>query len=286
MKKKNLEPDYSDQYDSFPRDSRETDELRAWMIYEYARKSKTLLRLVEEHKKGLVCPDLGDALGIIKDFSVPVYHIVKAMGLRPSFAKSWVELTPALRKKMIAGCIVPAVSIAPEHVVRNCLGDDPVLGFGRDITSKLPFGTDEPLRLIPLLLNAELTKSHLLKEINDFFEKELNTTRGIGRSSKNIEFLENGLRALSMLRILSTRTSSEAKAAAELRAPNLFSKAKYDRRWRGQIASAQNIFQQLFPSLFACPDNRLGNEMISYSIYKQNHKAGGKRKKLLSRCGK
>jgi len=286
MKKPHPDPDYSDQYDSFPLDSCETDELRAWMIYEYARESKTLLRLVEEHKKGLVCTDLGDALGIIKDFSVPVYHIVKAMGLRPSFSKPWIDLSPMLQRKLISCCKIPAVSIAPESVIRDCLGDDPALGWGQDITCKLPFGTDEPLRLIPLLLNAELTKSHLLKEINDFFDRELNTTRGIGRSPRNIEFLENGLRALSMLRILSTRTISEAKATAKLRAPALFSNAKYDRRWRGQIASAQDIFQQLFPSLFAGPDNHLGDEMISYRIYKQNHKAGGIRKKILSRCGK
>ena len=286
MKKKASEPDYSDQFNCIPTDSCETDELRAWMLYEYARESKTLLSLVEDHKKGIVCPDLGDALGIIKDLSVPFYEIVKAMGRRPSFSKSWVELNPLLRKKMIAGCRIPAVSIAPESVIRDCLGDDPALGWGQDITCKLPFGTDEPLRLIPLLLNAELTKSHLLKEINDFFDRELNITQGIGRSPRNIEFLINGLQSLSILRILSTRTISEAKATAQLSARALFSEAECERRWRGQISSAQDIFQQLFPSLFAGPDNHLGDEMISYRIYKQNHKAGGIRKKNLSRCGK
>jgi hypothetical protein len=277
MKKKNSEPDYSDQYDSFPRDSRETDELRAWMIYEYARESKTLLRLVEEHKKGLVCPDLGDALGIIKDFSVPVYHIVKAMGLRPSFAKSWVELTPALRKKMIAGCRVPAVSIAPENVVRDCLGDDPVLGWGRRITSKLRFGTDEPQRFFPILLNAELTKVHLLQEINNFFDKELKTTSGIGRSPKNTEFLQNALRALATLRILSTRATSDARKAAELRAPHLFSRDESDRRWHEKIKLSQDIFKQLFPLQFNKTRKRIKSEMVSYKVYKNKRKLGRKR---------
>ncbi|MCX6973129.1 MAG: hypothetical protein NTZ94_02315 [Verrucomicrobia bacterium] len=42
MKKKSAKPDYSDQFNSFPTASCETDELRAWMFYEYGRESKTL----------------------------------------------------------------------------------------------------------------------------------------------------------------------------------------------------------------------------------------------------
>jgi hypothetical protein len=274
---KTREPDYSDQYDSFPRDSRETDELRAWMIYEYARESKTLLRLVEEHKKGLVCPDLGDALGIIKDLSVPVYHIVKAVGLRLSFAKSWVELTPALRKKMIAGCRVPAVSIAPENVVRDCLGDDPVLGWGRRITSKLRFGTDEPIRFIPLLLNAELTKSELINAINNFFEKELKMEgrRGRGANSKNT--FSTNLRDLAVLRMISKRRVSVAKTISASMPLPLFQKHGGERTWRAQIERALTTFRELFPGCCIDPDLKLEDEMVSYRFYKLHHPTGGKR---------
>jgi hypothetical protein len=274
---KTRESDYSDQYDSFPRDSCETDELRAWMIYEYARESKTLLRLVEEHKKVLVCPDLGDALGIIKDFSVPVYHIVKAMGLRPSFAKSWIDLSPMLQRKLISCCKIPAVSIAPEHVVRDCLGDDPVLGLGRDITSKLHFGTDEPIRFIPLMLNAELTKSELINAINNFFEKELKMEgrRGRGANSKNT--FSTNLRDLGVLRMISKRRVSVAKTISASMPSPLFQKHGGDRTWRAQIERALTTFRELFPGCCIDPDLKLEDEMVSYRLYKIHHPTGGKR---------
>ena len=274
---KTREPDYSDQYDSFPLDSCETDELRAWMIYEYARESKTFLRLVEEHKKGLVYPDLGDALGIIKDFSVPVYHIVKAMGARSSLDRSWIELSPHLKKKFIACCKIPAVSIANERVVQDCLGDDPALGLWQDITSKLPFGTDEPIRFIPLLVNAELTKSELIKAINDFFEKEFKMEGRRGRSANSKNTFSTNLRDLAVLRMISKRSASVAKTISESLPSPLFQKYGGDRTWRSQIERAQTTFRQLFPHCCIDPDLKLEDEMVSFGLYKIHHPTGGKR---------
>lgn len=278
MKKKAAEPDYSDQFNSFPTDSCETDELRAWTIYEYARESKTLLRLVEDHKKGFVCPDLGDALGIIKDLSVPTYEIVKAMGRRPSFSKPWLELNPARRKKIIAACNVPAVSIAPEKLVRDCLGDDPALGWGQAITSKLPFGTDEPLRFIPLLLNAELSKSELMKGIINFFEKELRMGARRGRSASSRNAFSRALRDLAVLRLISNRSLKDArKILSAMEAPidpPLIPKTGGERTLKGQIKKTQKIFRKLM-----CSGHNfcVRDEMISYGLYKIHHPTGGDR---------
>jgi len=279
MKKRAVEPDYSDQFDSFPCGNHCIDELRAWTVYEYARESKTLLVLVERHKNGLVCPDLGDALGIIKDLSAPAYQIVKAMGRSPSFAKSWVEINPALRKKMIAACRIPAVSVAPESVVRDCLGDDPALGWGQDITCKLPFGTGEVLRLFPLLLNAELTKSELLDAINDFFEKELKMEgrRGRGANSKNT--YSTSLRDLAVLRLISNRNVKDArKISASMPSP-LLQQCGADRTRKAQINRVQKRFRQLFSY---CSEFQLEDEMISYAEYKKHHPSGGPRSKKLA----
>jgi len=275
---KTREPDYSDQYDSFPLDSCETDELRAWMIYEYARESKTLLRLVEEHKKGLVSPDLGDALGLIKDFSVPVYQILKAMGRKPSFSKPWIDLSPMLQRKLISCCKIPAVSIAPESVVQACLGDDPIFGWGRNITSKLPFGSDEPLRFVPLLLNAELSKSELIKGITVFFEKKIRIggRRGRGASVKNA--FSTSLRVLAVLRLISNRSVMDAREislsmGASIHPP-LIPKSGGERTRLGQIAKARDVFRQL---IFSGQNLSVQDEMVSYGIYKMNHPTGGDR---------
>jgi hypothetical protein len=277
MKKKAAEPDYSDQFNSFPTESFETNALRAWVIYEYARESKTLLGLVDEHKKELACSDRRVTLDIIKDFSVPFYEIVKAMGRRPSFSKPWLELNPALRKKIIAACRVTAVSIAPQSIVRACLGDDPELGWGEDITSKLPFGTDEPLRLISLLLDAELTKSELLAAINDFFDKELKMEgrRGRGANSKNI--LSTNLRDLAVLRLMSTRSILVAiKKSAAMPSP-LLQKKGGERTRAAQISRAQKTFKELFPGCCIDNDLKLEDEMVSYAQYKKHHSSGGAR---------
>jgi hypothetical protein len=274
MKKKKAEPEYSDQFDSFPRGNHCIDELRAWTIYEYARESKTLLGLVEKHKNGFVCPDLGDALGIIKDLSVPFYQIVKSMGRWPSFSKPWLELNPALRKKIIAGCRIPAVSIAPESVIRDCLGDHPALGWGQDITSNLFFGTSEPLRLIPLLLNASLTKIEIINEINLFFEKNLNMVgcRGKGATSKNK--LSHSLRALAVLRLISKRSQSQARNISASIDDPLIPKCGAVRTLRAQISKAQITFREMF-ALGA--DYKLEDEMVSYAQYKRHHSRGGPR---------
>jgi hypothetical protein len=280
MKKKTVLPDYSHQYDSFPRscDSYGLDELRAWTVYEYARESRTILRLAEQHKKGEISPESGDALGQIKDFSVLVYKSVKAMGRFPSFSKPWAELSPALRRKLIASCRIPAVSIAPENVVRDCLGDCPALGAGRDITSKLSFGTDEPLRLLPLLLNAELSKAELMKGVTDFFEKELRIggRRGRGASSKNA--FSTALRELAVLRLISNRSLKDArKISSSMETsidPPLIPKSGGERTWRRQIEKAQQTFRQL---IFAGLQFSLQDEMLSYGLYKMHHPNGGDR---------
>lgn len=278
MKKKAAEPDYSDQFNCIPTDSCETDELRAWMFYEYARESRPILRLVEDYKKGFVCPDLGEALGIIKDLSVPTYEIVKAMGRRPSFSKPWLELTPARRKKIIAACNVPAVSIAPDNIVRACLGNDPELGWGEEITSKLPFGTDEPLRFIPLLLNAELSKSELMKGIINFFEKELRMGARRGRSASSRNAFSRALRDLAVLRLISNRSLKDArKILSTMEAPidpPLIPKTGGERTLKGQIKKTQKIFRQLM-----CSGHNfcVRDEMISYGLYKIHHPTGGDR---------
>jgi hypothetical protein len=284
MKNKQAEPDYSDQYDSFPPDSCGTDEARAWMIYEYARESKTFLRLLEKHKRGM-SSYLGDALGLIKDLSVPVYKIVKVMGRRPSFAKPWTKLSRKQKMKFIECLSVPAVSIAPEDVVRDCLVDDPVLGLGQDITSKLPFGTDQPLRFIPLLLNAELTKSELINAITDFFEKELKLEgrRGRGANSKNS--FSTYLRDLAVLRLISKRSVSDARKISTSLPSPLFQKHGGERTRAAQIKRAQTTFRELFLGCTIDPDLKLEDEMVSYRLYKIHHSSGGKRqagKKMLS----
>lgn len=274
MKKKNSEPDYSDQYDSFPLDSCETDELRAWVIYEFARESKTFHRLVEEHKKRLGCPDTVDALGIIKDFSVPVYHIVKAMGLRPSFAKSWVELTPALRKKMIASCKIPSVRFASEQEVQICIQPDPLVPFGEKFTGTVPFGEEEPIRLISLFIDASLTKSDLLSALQVFFKKNIPSSGWRGRSAKSETKFSNALRYLAALRAFSTRKSEDAIEILAKIDPCIQSSLTV-RSLRLKCDEAKRFFLQVFPRLSSDPEFRLRDEMISYDTYKQHHRVGG-----------
>jgi hypothetical protein len=263
MKKKAAEPDYSNQYDSFPRDSCEKDELRAWMFYEYARESKTLLGLVEKHKNGFVCPDLGDALGIIKDFSVPFYKIVKAMGRRPSFSKSWVELNPALRKKIIAVCKIPSVRFALEHEIQICIEPNPLVPFGEKLTGTVPFGEEEPIRLVSLFIDASLTKSDLLTALEVFFKKNIPSSGWRGRSAKSERKFSNALRYLAALRAFSTRKSKDAIEILAKIDPCI-QKTLTVRSLRLKCDEAKRFFLQLFPRLSSDSEFSLRNEMVSY----------------------
>jgi hypothetical protein len=274
MKKKNSEPDYSDQYDSFPLDSCETDELRAWTIYEYARESKTLLCLAEKHKRILVGNELGDALGEIRWFSVPFSQIVAAIGHSSSLDKSWRELSLEVQKKLIASCKIPPVRFASRTQALMWLEPDTCPPFGEDFTGTVPFGEEQTIRLVSLFIDASLTKSDLLSELEVFFKKNIPSSGWRGRSAKSETKFSNALRYLAALRAFSTRKSEDAIEILAKIDPRIQSSLTI-RSLRLKCDEAKRFFLQLFPKLSLDSEFSLRNEMISYDIYKQHHKVGG-----------
>jgi hypothetical protein len=248
------------------------------MVYEYARESTTLLRIFEDCKEavGAIAND-GSRFELIRDFSEPFWQIIKAMGPRPSLEKPWKELSSAARKKIVKGTSMAPVRFALEWEIQYTLGKDPVNEFGKELSSRIPVGPSVPARLICLMIDGELPKSKLLKQINHFLDKNLHSQGRRGRGAQGDQEFRLALRDLAVLRILSTRSIEKAKTeSASLHEP-LFPKFGGERTWRGQIKRAQTTFKQLFPGLFIFEGARVDDEMISYTIYKNNHMHGGNR---------
>ena len=273
MKKKY---DYRDEWDILP-DKPAKNELRACAIYEYARESELLLKLVENHGEEVLFKKNRDvdAITYIGCFSFALRRMAYDLGATASLAKPWKKLS-ATKRNTLAKVICPSVQMASYNDIMLSVGEEPAFDYLADV-APMHHGVEAPVRMIPILIDCSQSPATLERDISIFVRKEvlkdIGPTRG--RNATGDEAWKKAIRDLAIMRLLSSRSIEKARLICGGLIPEHGGERTISRR----IADARKMFQTLFPSLFHWIEEAGDDEcaqMISYQHYKARHPGWGK----------
>jgi hypothetical protein len=286
---------YGDQWDISLPESATVDELRACVFYEYARECQDFVDLVEKHRRDPHDTTHSEHLGIfglthldgIDACSAPLANMVRAMGSRASLLRPWSRLSSALRAKMVA---------AHAASVRLATADELEQSYGWHLRDPEPapdtiFSIDpqcddaagaDPRRLLSLVLDTRAPAAAIKKDIIRLFDKKiaplLHGARG--RGGTGTERLLADLRALAVLRLLSSRAVATAQTVAALAGhSDLLRERKNDTTRYQRLDHAREAFRRLFPSLFRHEEFTPPPLMISDTAYLSHHTRAPGRKR-------
>ena len=288
---------YGDQWDIILPSSASVDELRTCVLYEYARECETFVDLVEKHRRAPHDTAHSEHQGLsgltyldyIEACSTPLANLVRAMGSKASLMRPWSRLSSALRAKMVAAHAA-SVRLATADELEQSYGwhlcfPEPAAGTLFDIDPLCDDAAGEdPRRLLSFVLDTRAPAAAIKEDIIRVFDKKiaplLSGARGRGASGK--EPLLAALRALAVLRVLSSRALPIAQTvAARAGRSDLLQERKKDSTRYQRIDHARKTFRRLFPSLFRGEEFVPPPLMISDAAYLSHstHASGRKRRR-------
>jgi hypothetical protein len=287
---------YEDQWNIILPSSASVDELRTCVLYEYARECETFVDLVEKHRRAPHDTAHSEHQGLsgltyldyIEACSTPLANLVRAMGSKASLMRPWSRLSSALRAKMVAAHAA-SVRLATADELEQSYGwhlcfPEPAPGTLFDIDPICDDAAGEdPRRLLSLILDTRAPAAAIKEDIIRLFDKKiaplLGGARGRGASGK--EPLLAALRALAVLRLLSSRALPIAQTvAARAGRSDLLQERKKDSTRYQRMEHARQTFRRLFPSLFHGEEFVPPQPMLSDAAYlAHNTRAPGRKRR-------
>lgn len=294
-------PCYKDQWNISLPESATFDELRACVLYEYARECQVFVDHVERHRldpRDTTHGEPGHAFGFtplegIDCLSGPLANVVQAMGTSASLKKPWSRLAVKVRAAITAAVSAPVRFATPDELECSyCwphFDEMPPMGtiFSIDPRCDDAAGED-PRRFLTLVVDTQATAAQIKDDIVRFFDREiaplLEGARGRNASGK--PRLRAALDNLAALRLLAWRDPALAASVAACagRRDLLRQRTKRSVKDKSEdspteptpytfdrVAAARQTFRTLFPSLFLHEESYPKEHMISAAAYDARH---------------
>jgi hypothetical protein len=194
------------------------EELRACMLWEYARESRRLIELVDRVASGEASPD--ELLAVNRTFG----RMVESAGKKADLRLPWVDLPKRLRNCMVKS-LFTATSVAPYSKVEEaCKKRELFIPGGFQLASmllqgskvnmgkKLVAGGLDGSTVVAFVVDASKPPALLAGEIEKLLAKHLEGPKGKGRGGRRgAETCRKWLNVLHVLRLASTRSNREVR---------------------------------------------------------------------------